>query len=242
MIIIKGKNAVIEALQSQNKIRQIIIAQGAENSPECRQIKHLAQPMKIPVRTIPSHQFKMDYPDSHAQHVVALMDELSHTPFDAILSNPNKYPILVVLDHLEDPHNMGAIARSCASFGINAMLYPKDRQAPVNSGTIKSSAGGIYHIDLVKITNVADALLKLRDAGYWIYGTDSKTGEALPTVTPNFPCVLVVGNEGSGISNRVLKMVDLNIKIPMSGQMESLNASVATGIVLYTFYQHYAAL
>lgn len=242
MIIIKGKNAVIEAIQSQNKIRQIIIAQGSENSGECRMIKNLANHAKIPVRIIPSNQFKQDYPDQHAQHVVALMDELSHTPFDAILLHPNKYPMVVILDHLEDPHNMGAIARSCASFGVNAMIYPKDRQAPVNSGAIKASAGGIYHIDLVKITNVADALVKLRDVGYWIYGTDAENGEDLPKMRPNFPCVLVVGNEGSGMSSRVAKLVDLNVKIPMSGRMESLNASVATGIVLYNFSQHYETL
>ncbi len=242
MLTVKGKNAIIEAIQSQNKVKQIIISQGSENSPECKQIKQLAATANILVTIMPAHQFKIQFPDQHAQHVVATMDDISHTPLDVILKNPKDYPIIVILDHLEDPHNMGAIARTCAGLGVKAMLYPKDRQAPINSGTVKSSAGGIYHINLVKITNVADTLLKLRDAGYWIFGTDSETGEPLTRMKPQFPCALVVGNEGSGISNRVLKMVDLNIRIPMSGRMESLNVSVATGIILYTFCQHYDAI
>ena len=242
MIVIKGKNAVIEALQSENKVKQIIIAQGSEHSPECKQIKQLASQFGVSVSIMPSIQFKTQFPDQHAQQVVATMEELSHTPLEAILKKPEEFPIIVVLDHLEDPHNMGAIARTCAGLGVKAMLYPKDRQAPISSGTIKASAGGIYHINLVKITNVADTLLKLRDAGYWIFGTDSETGEALPRVKPQFPCALVVGNEGSGISHRVLKMVDLNVRIPMSGRMESLNVSVATGIILYSFCQQYDSI
>jgi 23S rRNA (guanosine2251-2'-O)-methyltransferase len=149
------------------------------------------------------------------------------------VAEPERYPLIVVLDHLEDPQNFGAILRSCETLGVRAVVYPKDRSSQITPAVIRASAGAIYHLDLAKVVNIAGALEKLREAGYWIYGT-AEDGVSLDEFSAPMPLALVLGNEGRGVSNRVAKMADGHIRIPLVGKVESLNVSVAAGILLYS--------
>ena len=141
--------------------------------------------------------------------------------------------IVLVLDHLEDPFNFGSLLRTCDCLGIRTVVFPKDRQAPITSGVIQSSSGAVYHLDLFRVANVGQSLIQLRDAGYWIYGTDVSGGVALSSVKFQFPCAIVLGNEAKGQSKRVNDLVDTNVMIPMKGRLNSMNVSVSGGIILH---------
>ncbi len=139
----------------------------------------------------------------------------------------------MILDHIQDPHNMGAIIRTAAGLGIHALIYPKDRSCQITDTVSKVSSGGTECIPLLKVTNLAREIDTLKDKGYWIYGADSNQGNTLSQVRFHHPCVLVVGNEGKGLSSLLIKKLDQAVYIPMTGQISSLNVSVATGIILH---------
>jgi 23S rRNA (guanosine2251-2'-O)-methyltransferase len=136
-----------------------------------------------------------------------------------------------MLDHLEDPHNFGAIIRTCEALGVDAIIIPKDRNVSVNSTVVKTSAGAIYNMPIVKVTNLVNAIDKLKDSGYWIVGTDMD-GEDYTKIDYNAPICLIIGNEGHGMSKIVTDNCDYIAKIPMVGKINSLNASVSCGILL----------
>ncbi len=140
-------------------------------------------------------------------------------------------PRVVMLDHLEDPHNFGAIIRTCEALGVEGIIIPRDRSVGVNATVVKTSAGAISYVKIVKVSNLQVALKKLRDHNFWIVGTDMK-GDDYTKIDYNMPVVLVIGNEGHGISSVVRKECDFIASIPMKGHVNSLNASVSCGIVL----------
>jgi len=141
--------------------------------------------------------------------------------------------IVLVLDHLEDPYNFGSLMRTCECLGVGSIVFPKDRQAPITPGVVQSSSGAIYYLDLYRVANVGQAILQLRDHGYWIYGTDVNTGIDIGSFTPQFPCAIVLGNEAKGQSKRVSDLTDMNVCIPMKGKIDSMNVSVSGAIILH---------
>jgi len=136
-----------------------------------------------------------------------------------------------MLDHLEDPHNFGAIIRTCEALGIDGIIIPNDRSVSVNSTVVKTSTGAIYNMPIIRVANLGTTINKLKDLGYWIIGTDME-GTDYTEIDYNMPICLVIGNEGSGISKIVRDNCDFIAKIPMIGKINSLNASVSCGIVL----------
>jgi 23S rRNA (guanosine2251-2'-O)-methyltransferase len=235
MITIKGKHAIEEALSTGAPVRHIFIATGSENNKDMRHIQLIARQKQVMTSILSKQEFKQRFSDSHSQNIIAEMGPVAHIPFESILEDREKFSKLVILDHLEDPHNFGAIARTCVALGIDAIIYPKDRQVGITSGVMKASSGAIYHIPIARVANIGNAIEQLKRHDVWIYGTDVNSGEDLSTATINTPFALIVGNEETGISQRISKMVDMNVHIPMSGNLDSLNVSVATGIILYTF-------
>ena len=139
-----------------------------------------------------------------------------------------------MIDHIQDPFNFGAILRTCETLGVTWVIYPKDRNCPITPGVVKASSGAIHHMNLVRVTNLAQSLEKLEKAGYWIYGTSDQGATDLDTFKPNSPMVLIVGNEEKGLSPLLAKKTHGIIKISMHGKVSSLNVSVATGILIYT--------
>lgn len=143
-----------------------------------------------------------------------------------------KGSFVVALDHLEDPHNFGAIIRTCVAAGIKEIIIPKDRSVQVNSTVVKTSAGMIEHMHIIMVSNLAMALKKIQEKGYFVYASDM-AGENYENIDYNLKKVLVIGNEGKGVSHLVKENSDVLVKIPMAKEAESLNASVAAGILIY---------
>lgn len=236
-MIIQGKHAVLEAIRTESSVDRIVMSYPMATSKDGAEISMEARKRRFRVVTVPKQELDQMAPGGNTQGVIAILREWKYTELTQLTQNPDRYPIVVALDHLEDPYNMGAIFRTCAAFGVNAVIFPKDRQCQLSSGVIKTASGAIHHLDLVRVTNVGQAMMQLKDAGFWIYGTDVQTGVSLPEFEPNYPMALVLGNEENGVSNRVLRMADANIHIPMSGTMESLNVSVSAGILIYALTQ-----
>ena len=144
----------------------------------------------------------------------------------------NEISTIVILDHLEDPHNLGAIIRTSEAAGINAIVIPKDRSVEVNATVLKTSVGTANNVPICQVTNINDTLLKLKEHGFWIVGTDMN-GEDFKKIDYRGKCAIVIGNEGKGMSDLVRKNCDFIASIPMYGKVNSLNASVAAGLMIY---------
>jgi 23S rRNA (guanosine2251-2'-O)-methyltransferase len=233
-MIINGKHAILEALQANHPLREIVLSSSTHHHQELTALLKVAKTQNIPIHTLPSQEFKQRYPENTTQGIIATSKEISFKPLSLLIDNPHQYPVLVILDHLEDPYNMGAIIRTCEGLGVNALLFGKDRQVKLTPGVIKAASGAVYHLPLIQVSNIAQSITQLKKAGYWIYGTDVTNGHDIATAQVNHPFALIIGNEHKGISKHVSKMVDLNVHLPMHGHIESLNVSVATGIILYT--------
>jgi len=166
------------------------------------------------------------------QGIVLKTEEFKTYDLDCLLDTDREYPLIVMLDHLEDPHNFGAIIRSCEALGVDGIIIPNDRSVDINSTVIKTSTGAIEYVKIAKVNNLVMTIKKLKEKGYWIIGTDMhKT--SFNDVDYKMPICLVIGNEGSGMSRLVKENCDFIVSIDMEGKTNSLNASVATGIMLY---------
>jgi 23S rRNA (guanosine2251-2'-O)-methyltransferase len=142
-------------------------------------------------------------------------------------------PFIVILDEVEDPHNLGSIVRTAELFGVHGIIIPKRRSASVSATVYKSSAGAIEHVKIAKVTNLNSTIEDLKQKGVWIYGADIRAEEYSSQVDFSGPCAIIIGNEGRGISKLTVQKCDKLIKIPMVGKINSLNASVAGGIIMY---------
>ena len=147
--------------------------------------------------------------------------------------NRNEDPFVLILDGIEDPHNLGSIIRTAETARVHGIIIPKRRAASVNATVNKTSAGAVEHMKIARVTNISDSIQKLKDAGLWICGTDINTQTYYYNQDLTGPLGIVIGNEGSGMSEKVRKNCDFLVKIPMKGKVTSLNASVSTGIVVY---------
>ena len=234
MIIIKGKNTILEALRANLPIREIVVAQRTDHIPDVKIILTAARKRQIKITQVSSREFQDIAKDKTAQHIIAYAPNVQHHPLEKFTQNPKDNPILVMTDHLEDPFNFGAIMRSAYALGASGLIYPKDRQVSLTGGVMKASSGAAYHLPLCKTTNLGNTIDALKKAGYWIYGTDVNSATPLSKITLNLPCVILVGNENKGLSKRLKMQADDNILIEMKGSLDSLNVSVATGIILYT--------
>ncbi len=161
------------------------------------------------------------------QGVIIDVDDYQYYSLDNVEGN-----LVVVLDHLEDPHNFGAIIRSCVGAGVKTIIIPKDRSVKVTEAVVKTSAGMINHVKIVMVNNIVEALKKLQKDGYFVYAADMH-GQDFKKIDYNEKAVLVIGNEGKGVSRLVKDTCDILVKIPLEDECESLNASVAAGILIF---------
>lgn len=171
--------------------------------------------------------------DKH-QGVIALIDEFSYTPIEELIaySKSKKQPFLLMLAGLEDPHNLGAIARTVDAFGVDGIIIPKDRSVQVSGAALKVATGAFDFVKVSQVTNLNQTIALLKKAGYWIVSAEGSAKDHYYDLTYDFPLVLVIGSEGKGVPNLVLKNSDFLIKIPMFGHVNSLNASVATAVLI----------
>lgn len=229
---IVGRNAVREALRSNRSIQRIYISQ-EKGQGSLGDILQLAQKYHVEVRRTNQKQLDAYSEGVPHQGVVALVSAVAFSDLqDVLLSSAKKDPLLILTDGIEDPHNMGAIIRTAECVGATAVLIPKRHNAPINATVSKTSAGAIEHIPLVQIGNVAHTLKDLQKQGFWILGAHME-GTSMYDADMTGPIVLVIGNEGKGLSRLTKELCDVLVSIPMWGNLNSLNASVATGILLY---------
>ena len=172
--------------------------------------------------------YDLDKIDNKNQGVMVILDDFEYSNINDIL-NDN---IIIILDHLEDPHNFGAIIRTIESAGIKSIIIPKDRSVDVNTTVMKTSAGALNYVNIVKVTNLNNTIKTLKDNGYFIYGADM-SGTDYKKVNYSDKVVLIIGNEGHGLSSLIRKSCDEIVSLPMNGNINSLNASVAAGILIY---------
>ncbi len=222
-----GKNVALELLKKNKKIYKAIIY---ENFNDKFIISEL-QKRNIPIKTMNKKQID-EFAKGNHQGIILNIPEFKFTDIDDIKFKENELPFLVILDHLEDPHNFGAIIRTCEAAGVDAIIIPKDRSVDINSTVMKTSAGALENIQICMVTNISNTIKNLKNKGFWIVGTDMK-GEDYTKIDYNCPLALVIGNEGSGMSRIVKDSCDFIATIPMKGEINSLNASVATGIMIY---------
>lgn len=217
-----------EALRAGHPLERLLIAQGA-GGPRLQEIIDLARKASIPVRFEPRSALDRLAGTAAHQGVVALGASTRYTDIDAVAGGE----LVVVLDGVEDPHNLGAIIRTAHAAGAAGVVIPERRAAGVTDVVAKAAAGALEHLPVARVTNVNRALESLKERGFWIYGLDERGTEAYDRVEYSAPTALVLGGEGAGLREHTRKHCDLLVRIPMAGKISSLNVSVAAGIVLF---------
>ena len=224
---IYGKNVAREKLHNNGKINKVYLSEKFSD----KEILDLIRKNNIKVSFVKSYELDKKVDGLH-QGIVMEIDDVKTYSYDEIIPNIKKdNPVIVMLDHLEDPHNFGAIIRTSEALGIDAIIIPNDRSVKVNSTVVKTSVGSIEYIPIIKVVNLNDTIKKLKKDGYWIMATDMD-GEDYNKVDYNMPICLIIGNEGKGISRMVRENSDMVLSIPMKGKINSLNASVSCAIIL----------
>ena len=232
---VEGRNSVIELLESGKDINKIFIEKG-EKHGSIHKIIAMAKEKGVIIVEKDKRQMEEMSQNKNYQGVIALVPPFEYCEIEDILDRAkerNEDPFVLILDGIEDPHNLGSIIRTAETAGVHGVIIPKRRGALVNSTVVKVSAGAAEHMLVARVTNITDAIEKLKKEGLWICGTDINTDKYYYEQDLTGPIGIVIGNEGSGMSNKVTKNCDFLVKIPMMGKVTSLNASVSTGIVIY---------
>lgn len=234
MAEIFGRNPVLELLKSDKSINKILIAAGKEKGPVLEVIK-LAKQKRVPFQHVErSHLDKM-FPGEKHQGVAALVSAADYVDWQDILEKArekNEDPLIIILDEIEDPHNLGAILRTADAVGAHGVIIPKRRAVPLTEGVAKASAGAVEYIPVARVANIAQVMEQLKKEGCWIVGT-SLNGKSIYEQDLKGPLAIVIGSESKGLAKLTEEKCDFLVTIPMLGQINSLNASVATGVVLY---------
>ncbi|OOM11215.1 23S rRNA (guanosine(2251)-2'-O)-methyltransferase RlmB [Clostridium saccharobutylicum] len=233
--IVIGRNAVIEALKGEGTIETLYISNGnLEGS--IKTIVGLAKEKRVIIREVDKRKLDSMCNGEVHQGVIAKITPYKYSQVSDILELAEKRgesPFIVILDEVEDPHNLGSIIRTAELFGVHGIIIPKRRSASVTSTVYKSSVGAVEHVKIAKVTNLNATIEELKESGIWVYGADIRAEEYSYQVDFSGPCALIIGNEGRGISKLTVQKCDKLIKIPMVGKINSLNASVAGGIMMY---------
>lgn len=232
---IEGRNSVIELLKSGKDINKLYIQKG-EKHGSIIEIINLARKNKIVFSEIEKNKLdKMSQTKRH-QGVIAIVPPYEYSTVEDILNvakERNEKPFIIILDGIEDEHNLGSIIRTAECSGCHGIIIPKRRAALVNSTTNKTSAGATQYMKIARVNNLTDTIKELKEKDIWIYGTDMEGENFYDEVKYDTGVAIVIGSEGFGISRLVKEKCDFLLKIPMKGKINSLNASVSAGIVIY---------
>jgi 23S rRNA (guanosine2251-2'-O)-methyltransferase len=228
MPILSGIHPIGEALRARRPIERLVIAQGA-GGPRLQEIIDLARRASIPVRFEPRSALDRLAGSSAHQGVVALGAAKQYADLDSAAGSE----LVVVLDGVEDPHNLGAIIRTAHAAGAGSVIIPERRAASITDVVAKAAAGALEYLPVARVTNINRTLEDLKKRGFWIYGLDERGSESYDAVKFAVPTALVFGGEGKGLHEQVRRHCDALVRIPMSGKISSLNVSVAAGVVLF---------
>ena len=233
--LIIGRNAVIEALKSDRTIECVYVSKG-DLEGSIKVALGLAKDRGVVIKEADRRKLDTMCDRLNHQGIVARVTPFKYCEVNDILEDAKRkeqQPFIVILDEIEDPHNLGSIIRTAELCGVHGIIIPKRRNVGVTSTVYKCSAGAIEHMKIAKVTNINATIDMLKGQGIWIYGADIDGKDYSYNTDFSGPCALILGSEGKGISNLTLKKCDLLVKIPMIGKINSLNASVAGGIMMY---------
>ncbi len=231
---IVGRNAVLEALKSKRELDFVTVQKG-ELHGSINEILALCRKNSVVVKEAEAGKLTQISGTKAHQGVVAQPSAVTYSSVEDILkiaSDRGEAPFIVIADQIEDPHNLGAIIRTAEACGVHGVIIPKRRSVGANSTVYKTSAGALSHMAVARVTNLTETIKELKENGIWIYGADAK-GESYIDTNFDGAAALVIGSEGRGISDLVLKQCDVLVSLFMKGKVNSLNASVAGGILMY---------
>ncbi len=232
--IIEGRNEVIEAFRAGRTVEKVFMIERTEDGP-LKTILREAKKAGVSVRFVKKERLEQLSESGKHQGVVAYVASMEYSQVDDILSlaeERNEQPFIILLDNVEDPHNLGAIIRTADASGAHGVIIPKDRSALLTAGAIRASAGAANHVLVAKVTNLTNTIEDLKKRGLWFVCADMD-GDTMYSLDLKGPIGVVIGNEGKGVSRLVKEHCDMKAAIPMKGKMSSLNASVAAGIMMY---------
>jgi len=236
MRIIYGINPVLEALKSHPEyFKDILIASGRVGQA-AEKIKKLADQHGIKCRIVEKSEIERLAQTSHHQGVIGTLAEFKYADIEDILEkwkSSEEKALILILDCIQDPQNLGSLIRTASASGVHGVIIPKDRAAEVTPAVVKASAGAIEHMLVCRVTNIADTILRLKEAGLWIIGIEAGSQQDIYSFDMNTDLAIVIGSEGKGIRRLVKERCDVCLSIPMKGSISSLNASVAGGIALF---------
>jgi 23S rRNA (guanosine2251-2'-O)-methyltransferase len=227
-MIVYGKNVVKELIDNKRKIEKAYIYEDFNDKDLISALQ------KLNVRIEYHSKMELDnIAKGLHQGIIVSIPDYKFSSLDELLENLSSNPLIIILDHLEDPHNLGAIIRTCEAAGVDGIIIPKDRSVDVNSTVMKVSAGALDNILICSVTNLNNTISRLKEKGFWIVGTEMNASEMYMDIDYNMPVCLIIGNEGSGMSRLIHDACDYIVSIPMYGKVNSLNASVAAGVMIY---------
>ena len=223
-----GKNVAKELISNKRKITRAYLSKNMIGSEIENELKNFNTKITY------LEKYEMDKLESgNHQGVILQIPDFKYLSINDMIDNMSENPFIVILDHLEDPHNFGAIIRTCEASGVDYILIPKNRSVRVNSTVMKTSVGALDNVKIVEVTNINNTIKLLKKLGIWIVGTDMENSVPYNKIDYTVPIAIIIGSEGFGISNLVSKNCDFIASIPMYGKINSLNASVAAGIMIY---------
>lgn len=236
--IIIGRNPVLEALQSKRPINKILIAEQINKKSE-QEIYAKAKKAGTIVQKVPKAKLDQLTGGRH-QGIIAYASPYDYVTAEDLLQRAkekDELPFILILDEIEDPHNLGAMLRTADAAGVHGLIIPKRRSASLTETVAKTSAGAIEHVPVARVTNISKTIDMLKEAGIWVIGTDVQESKDYRTMDGETAVALVIGNEGKGISRLVKEKCDWTVHLPMAGSISSLNASVAASLMMYEIYR-----
>ncbi|HEY3316972.1 MAG TPA: 23S rRNA (guanosine(2251)-2'-O)-methyltransferase RlmB [Coriobacteriia bacterium] len=233
--VIEGRNAVLEALRAGRRITRLLMAEGVKPNPALDEIRRLAGTAGVRVEQVQRRALDSLSARGAHQGVAAYAEPFAFTALGRVAAEhrEDRRSLIVALDHVTDPGNLGAVARSCEAVGAHAVIVPKDRSAPVTAVTEKAAAGALSYLPLVQVTNLAQSLRTLKDAGYWVAGADEDAETDVWDADLDARLVVVAGAEGSGLSRLTRESCDFLVRLPVVGRVGSLNVAQAVSVLVY---------
>ncbi len=232
---VEGRNAVLELLESGRDINKILVANG-EKHGSIHKILAIAKERQIIVTEMERNKLNQIAQTPNNQGVIAIVPPYDYCEVEDILEEAKRkdeMPFILILDGIEDPHNLGSIIRTAETAGVHGIIIPKRRAASVNSTVSKVSAGAVEYMKIARVNNINETIRYLKEQDVWICGTDMDTNTIYTKQDYKMPIAIVIGSEGFGMSRLVKENCDFLVKIPMKGKITSLNASVSAGIIMY---------
>lgn len=232
---VEGRRAVLEALRGNRTGFELILAEGLRPAEILEEITALARRRKVPVTVLPRREVdRLAVSDSH-QGVILRVEPYRYATFRQVRQalEEKEDPLVVLLDGITDPRNLGSIARTCEAGGVDALVLPRSRSAPVTPVVFHASAGAVENLPVATVPNLVSVMRELKKLGIWVVGADSRAQESCFRTDLTGPLAVVLGSEGEGLHRLVRENCDILVKIPMLGKVGSLNVSVAAGIILY---------